>query len=349
MDIHIVGGGQFGSEGKGAFTADLVERLRKSNRLTLVRVAGPNAGHTAIDRNNMKWALRQIPVAAIVDPEAQIVIAQGSEIIPAVLKEEINALEQAGYSIRSRLTVDANATIISDEHAATEAGLDTLKETGSTFKGIGAARAARIMRTANRVRDGNWLPGIVVADTARALTKSNRTVVIEGTQGYGLGLHTEYYPHVTSSNVRCGDLLAMTGIQPWQATNFYPWLVFRTYPIRIAGASGPLRNETSWEAIGQEPERTTVTKKVRRIGSWDQALFDDAIRDNGGWKHVKVALRFIDYNHPELMGLTDLRTARGRAARNIFEMYEHNLRSPIHYFGTGPKTGIFRPAGGWHV
>ena len=50
----------------------------------------------------------------------------------------------------------------------------------------------------------------------------------------------------------------------------------------MAGNSGPLKGETSWEELGLEPERTTVTNKVRRVGDWDPELLEEAIRANGG-------------------------------------------------------------------
>ena len=58
-------------------------------------------------------------------------------------------------------------------------------------------------------------------------------------------------------------------------------LVARTYPIRVAGNSGPLKNELTWEEISrrvgkQVMERTTVTNKIRRVGEWDEELLDNA-------------------------------------------------------------------------
>jgi len=68
--------------------------------------------------------------------------------------------------------------------------------------------------------------------------------------------------------------------------------VARTFPIRVAGNSGPLPFETSFEAIGQDPEHTTVTQKVRRIGRFDPLAFRDAIRVN---RPTSLAITFADY------------------------------------------------------
>lgn len=338
--VHIVAGGQFGSEGKGAFTAALTKLTRPD---VLVRVAGPNAGHTAYDNRGQKWSLRQIPVGAVVDHESKLIIGQGSEIDPEVLLEEIDMLEKAGIPIAERLMVDYNATIIEPHHLQRER--DEL-ETGSTKKGVGAARADRIMRSAARVSDYG-LDFCTLGDTVQWMLnfKYNPTtgqelrIVIEGTQGYGLGLHTEWYPQCTSSNTRPGDFLAMTGLQPTDAERIIPWLVFRTHPIRIAGNSGNLANETTWEEIGQEVEFTTVTKMPRRVGLWDQALATEAIRNCGG-RAVRPVLQFLDYIQPDLAGLNEWTSDLGETVRDLEQQYGF----PILYVGTGPQTGVWKPA-----
>src|SRR5699024_7206253 len=70
-------------------------------------------------------------------------------------------------------------------------------------------------------------------------TDQNLHVVVEGTQGYWLGLHAGHYPQSTSNNARPIDFLAMAGLNPWE-WDFYPIGVTRTNPIRVAGNSGPL-------------------------------------------------------------------------------------------------------------
>jgi adenylosuccinate synthase len=76
-------------------------------------------------------------------------------------------------------------------------------------------------------------------------------------------------------------------------------LVARTFPIRVAGHSGPLHGETSWDAVGVKPEQTTVTLKTRRVGIWDEQLVNRSIRLNGA---DEIALTFLDYVYPEVVG-----------------------------------------------
>jgi adenylosuccinate synthase len=58
----------------------------------------------------------------------------------------------------------------------------------------------------------------------------------------------------------------------------------------------------TWEQLSEKlgrpvEERTTVTRKVRRIGIWDKELFRKAVRMNG--PRPAVALTFVDYLAPE--------------------------------------------------
>lgn len=78
------------------------------------------------------------------------------------------------------------------------------------------------------------------------------------------------------------------------------WVVARVYPIRVAGNSGPMKGETTWEALGLEPEKTTVTQKIRRVGAWDADLVRRAVQANGGEKSVRVVITMLDQVIPEL-------------------------------------------------
>src|SRR5690606_29308561 len=150
--------------------------------------------------------------------------------------------------------VSGEATLLTDQHVRTEQDADMHKRLGSTAKGIGAARADRIMRTAQRVKDDpNAVaplaqPGVHLESADQAFlagwTYPDDHIVIEGTQGYGLGLHAGYYPKCTSSDTRALDFLAMAGLNPW-AHDLAIWACARVYPIRVAGDSGEMHGETT--------------------------------------------------------------------------------------------------------
>lgn len=357
--LDVVVGGQTGSESKGRVAAALVQRrtanTHPSRRVVSVRVGGPNAGHVVVDpTTGDPLAMRQIPVG-LVEPSSVLFIAPGSEVDLEVLDQEISMLEDTyGYSIRPRLFVSPQATILTPEHVAQERNSDLVERLGSTAKGIGAARADRIWRTAPLVADRReWFErrGVQVADV---LSPSlNCPVVIEGTQGYGLGLHAGLYPQCTSGDCRAIDFCAQAGVNPWDVDrwlhhSFQVHVVVRPYPIRVAGNSGPLADETSWEDLGLQPERTTVTKKIRRVGHFDPDQVADAVHANGR-EFCKVHLAMADQVVPSLAcssEIGDYLTARSTESAGageldaLIQMIETYADAPVVSLGTGPTCAI---------
>ena len=347
--VIVVVGGQFGSEGKGAICAYLAQM--EPGALLAMRVAGPNAGHTVIGLDGEEYKFRHVPVAAVVRPDAELALGAGSEIDFEVLQEELDMTNEV-WKTRHRILIDPTSTVIEPEHKVMEAGIGT----GTTGKGIGAARAERLLRRAELVSGTTFDKENTVdwGDTtglAIGWLKSGGTVMIEGTQGYGLGQHAGFYPYVTSGDCRATDFLAMAGIPPWAdyVRELEIWVVLRTYPIRIAGNSGPLVEELTWEDLAHrtnghiKPEFTTVTKKMRRIGEWEKGLAMDAIDANGGPKTVKVALTFADYVIPDLADTTII-SASEAGLREISQWLDNRLPSPyrncIKLIGTGQDSVI---------
>lgn len=351
--LDIVVGAQFGSEAKGHTVEELAKIRQQQFGVgpLVIRVAGPNAGHTGYDKNGRAWPLRQVPVAAVIEGPALLGIAPGSEIDPDVLLSEVGSLAEAGLLDRKALYVSEEATIIDQSHKDAEARADLVGRAGSTGKGIGAARADRLMRRADRLADrpelmddlediygadvyvvpsGHWDPaGLGVP------------VIVEGTQGYGLGLHAGYYPQCTSSDTRAIDFLAMAGISPWsfEQDKITIWATARVYPIRVAGNSGELKNETTWEDLGLPEEKTTVTQKVRRVGQPDWDLVSRAVRANGPG-NVVISLTMTDQLDPAITGATsqpDLTTPVLRLIREV----EETTGAPVHLVGTGPQSVVW--------
>jgi adenylosuccinate synthase len=250
-----------------------------------------------------------------------------------VLLDELDKLDRAGYQATSRLLVDDQATILSESHHHFEEDSRMHERLGSTGKGIGAARADRILRKAELYGGG--------LDTSKIIKQSlaqGATVLIEGTQGYGLGLHAGNYPYCTSSDCRAIDFCAMAGVNPWdpEVGQFDIYVTLRTYPIRVAGNSGPMKGETSWEELGFEPERTTVTQKIRRVGSWDPDLARAAVAANGGAPTVKVALTMFDYVFPETKNKTDFEWTP--QIQEYVQQVQREVNAGVYLLGTGPST-----------
>lgn len=327
--IEVVVGGQYGSEAKGHVTAQLVkEALRGSAfpgaQVINIRVAGPNAGHTVYDEAGNEFKLRSIPVGAAISDDAICYIAPGSEVELPVLLSELDRLRQHGHN--PTVLVSGQATLLEERHKEVEADVELAQRIGSTAKGIGAARADRLMRSASRVKDSEYALelltryGVSLAEprdlySSEGGTPFDQHIIVEGTQGYGLGLHQDAYPKVTSSDCTALDFLAMAQLVPWRlsVSAFLVWVVARAYPIRVAGDSGPMKGETSWAELGLPEEHTTVTGNVRRVAMWDGDLVAEAVRANGGPGAVLLALTMADQLIPGVRGFD----ASERAAREV--------------------------------
>lgn len=319
--VDVIVGGQYGSEGKGAVAAAMCRRWEYD---LLVRVGGSNAGHTVVDQNGERRALRQIPAAGILDHGAILYIAPGSELDIGVLKEDIETYAKAGAPLDGRLYVSPEATIVHDDHHIMESS-PTFGNYGSTRKGVGAARAARVMRRATLASSSVELHDLEV--TLGEPGPASRAM-IEGVQGYWLGTHAGMYPYCTSSDCRAIDFLAMSGLT-WSLASVM--VVLRSFPIRIAGNSGPLDDEITWDEIGVPPEYTTVTKKIRRVGRWEPGGVDAAIRANCFEGRLPaIAMTFMDY-------LADDRIDQEAHARSLLGDLETQLR----YIGNGPDSGFW--------
>lgn len=350
--LIVVTGGQFGSEAKGHVAAALADKVE--GQFMAIRTGGPNAGHTAYDAEGHKFVFRQLPVAAATRPHTIAAIGAGSEINLEVLKAELTVLPDHG-----EVTIDGSATILTEEHMEQEAGMRS--RIGSTAKGIGAARAARIMRTAAPASEFGYNDH--VSWQAEQILARNGTVMLEGTQGYGLGLHTPYYPFTTSADCRPVDQLSQAGISPWSASELAIWLVVRTYPIRVAGNSGPLYRELTWDYLSTlsgghiQAEKTTVTQLIRRVGGWDKALFRNALHECGLIgvldrrlvPHAHIALTFADYIDPSIAGSTDPLTVLASSKLQAF--VEHRIVDDCGFYPemicTGPQSHVFLSRDRW--
>lgn len=350
--IQVIVGGQFGSEGKGHCAAELA--IREAEMLA-IRTGGPNAGHTAYGElprpgarlgtsESREYKLRQVPVASVVNPRATCAISARSLVQLDLVEREA---KETGVPV---VVIDQAATILEPAHIAVEEGDDALAW-GSTRKGIGAARMDRIHRTARTFADAvptlisNKLVEADVAQLARNFLNGGATVQIEAAQGYGLGLHTGFYPKTTSADCRAIDALADVGISPWEfpTAEFEVWVVTRPYPIRVAGESGPLKYETSWQALGLPAERTTVTNKVRRVGEWDAQLVAEAVRANG-MRGVKLWMNMADHVFPYLSGLTSIHSLavhERTEVRKWLDTITVQTGASVYALGTGPSTAIF--------
>lgn len=342
--LTVLVGGQYGSEGKGAVVAHIANDYDVH-----VRVGSPNAGHT-IWWNGQKHVMQSIPCGWI-NPHARIVVGRGALINMKQFMKELVHILQYYPDFIDRLYVDAEAGILDEKFHQEEGGVngEMHRRIGSTGEGVGPARVARINRDPNNfkqfkdVADEYGLRACLFTNTPQFIAGEQDlgcNILIEGTQGSGLSLLHSHWPYCTSIDTNAAGIISEVGIAPSRVTDVL--MVVRTYPIRVAGNSGPMTNEISWEELSGligsrvEPEKTTVTKKVRRIAEWDTNLFENSCMLNAP---TELALTFADYVDRSLFGVDNPEIVKKSVCLNNF-IDDHGLRGLLKYIGTGPKTMV---------
>lgn len=332
MPISIVVGGQFGSEGKGK-VACLLAKQRAAR--AVVRVGGPNSGHTVMDNAGKAWIFRQLPTAAVLaDPIC--VLSTGSYIDLDVLRSEVSMI---GLN-KSRLKIDPHAVVITPECKMRELDGDLRARIGSTLTGTGGAVCMRTERSP-ALRFAKDEPDLAeyICDASDYLDRCCATgdrVVAEGSQGFGLSVtHTPFYPFATSRDTTAAGILSEIGLSPLLVDEIA--LVIRAFPIRVPGNSGPLANETTWEAIAREGdfpdtfcELTSVTRAKRRVAHFDADLVRASVRVN---RPTSIYLNHLDYAD-RVASATKSVTGR---ARTLVESISRSIGGCINYVGLGPE------------
>jgi len=346
--VLAVVGGQYGSEGKGNIVAKIA-----SNYDMHIRTGGPNAGHS-LRHKGRTWKMRMVP-CGWVNPDAKLFIGPGAVVDPRLLRREIDEVAEVDPTIHSRIRIAASAAVTLPEDEEAEAGL--VFSIGSTGEGVGEARARRMARKdtgrvlLRDVADEEGLSRYVIEDTTSYTSnhiRAGKSILLEGTQGFGLSLIHGHWPYVTSHDTTAATLTADAGLSPLDVTNVL--LVVRTMPIRVAGTSGPLENETDWDTVGKRlgkdvTERTTVTQKIRRIADWDDGLVKRAINVN---RPTSIALNFLDYLDPDIEGEHMWNViAKSDRVLGMVSYVESRFGVPVSIVGTGgPEWSISyrRPA-----
>ena len=338
MPISVVVGGQFGSEGKGKLCHWLA---KQQGAKYAVRVGGPNSGHTAVS-NDTTFVLRQLPTPCLWG-DITSVIPAGAYLNADILSREVSATNLSP----DRLMIHPYAVLIDDRMRNEEAQSNLSERISSTCQGVGAAVSHRASRDSSVrfAKDhsslGRFIDERVENILARGLRNNDR-VIVEGTQGFGLSvLHGGYYPFATSRDTSAAGALSEAGLSPIDVDCIA--LVIRSYPIRVAGNSGPLPNETSWESVTKSSgareglsESTTVTGKVRRIAHFDGSVVKDAIAVNNP---THICLNHVDYLD---FSVHEKWSINGSVFDRIAEI-ETLISRSISWIGTGPSTTFEKP------
>jgi len=301
---------QFGSTGKGLLSGVLAESGRYD---VCVASNMPNAGHTTVKADGRKWVNKALPNG--VEVSKTILVGPGAVFKIAQLIKEIEHLDSLGLLDGKQILVHEAAGILKPEHAEAEAA--TLSRISSTMQGSAEALIAKIRRQEGAIlRDnlveflntlgassisGNVKVGVTGQATYLDIIRSAERVLVEGSQGYSLGISSGFYPYCTSRECTVGRVLADCALPVTKVDKV--WGVARVHPIRVGntadGFSGghyPDQKELSWEILGQKPELTTVTQRVRRVFSFSFIQLAEAVAANGT---TDIFLNFANYDHAE--------------------------------------------------
>lgn len=206
---------------------------------------------------------------------------------------------------------------------------------------------------------------VVRADQFREVVQSavldqGHTWLHEGSQGYALSIdHGSQYPYVTSRNCTVQAALDHMAMPPQALGDVY--LNLRTLPIRVGnvvdesgvqrGFSGdfyPDCQELTWEQVARESgmpseearllaerERTTVTKRIRRVCTFSFVGLKDAVRTNGATKLILNFIQYLDWKDAGLKGGREAFEKLSKKSRDFVDKVEENAGIPVVLIGTG--------------
>lgn len=290
IGIHCVVDGQFGSTGKGALAAWLAEKAMQEGAMfgACVSNAGPNSGHTFYHNGN-KHVLKQLPTFAVYCSlsgfNVPVYLSAGAIIDLEILIDE--AKRYPDVDIR----IHPNAAVITDWDKYSEADPHGhIAAVAGTRSGTGMAQARKINRDPSAVFSAYYnsveLPRNVYMMAYEDRDYSYYRVFMEVSQGFSLGINSEFYPKVTSRECTVMQGISDARIPPHRVARTY--VSARTFPIRVGNVDGfssgefyEDQTELSWEDIGVEPELTTVTKRVRRVFTFSKRQVTEALDANG--------------------------------------------------------------------
>ena len=298
--VHAVVDGQFGSTGKGVLAAFLAQQAINGREQfgLVVSNAGPNSGHTFY-HGDEKHVLKQLPTFAVawylLNNEMLSGLANPPVFLSAgaIIDPEILAYEAMKYPGLQIIVHPMAAVITQEDKEAEHSG--TIRRVAGTRSGTGAVLARKVARdptvTFEFFLDHNYgyLPENVSVDADPLWNLDvdvwKERVFMEVSQGFSLGLNSHFYPKVTSRECTVMQGLSDARLPARSVERVY--LSMRTFPIRVGNHEGfssgdcyPDQVETSWEAIGQTPELTTVTQRIRRVFTFSDDQATAAIEAN---------------------------------------------------------------------
>ena len=332
---------QYGSTGKGLVAGYLSEHNEYD---TVISANMPNAGHTAWF-NDHRFIHKVLPSGIFSPHLKRIMVGPGAVFSIEQLQKELLRIKDVMFPVWEergqpvpQIMIHAQSTVLTKEHVEAEQASGTVK-IASTAQGSKEAMIARLHRDPDNNPTAGKNPRLLSEfdeigfnvqiiehrHWIKTLVRESKMTLAEGAQGYSLGISQDFYPYTTSRDCTPFRFAADMGI-PYR-TLYKIIGVLRTYPIRVGntdqGKSGGIysdQEELSWEQLGQEPEITTVTGRVRRVFSFSWEQLVEATRECGP---DEIFINFMNYLPPE----------------EHLKFYKKvNFICPVKYLGYGPRA-----------
>lgn len=203
------------------------------------------------------------------------------------------------------------------------------------------------------------LDGMHFRSSVQSLIKSGNMWLHEGSQGYALSIdHGSSYPHCTSRNCTVQKAMDDMAVPASMVGDVY--LNLRTFGIRVGnveedgvqlGYSGdfyPDCRELDWKQVAQdsgmpsdeakalvERERTTVTKRIRRVCTFSWMGLEDAVAANGATKLILNFVQYLDWKDHGLRGGRKAFNQLSDKTRAMIDKIEATANVPVVLIGTG--------------
>lgn len=346
---NVLFDGQWGSTGKGKLASYLAEKGDPDMATVDFQ---PNAGHTTVI-GGKEYVLHCIP-GSFVNRDTRLVILPAASIRIDQFLQELEMLQD--FSVADRIKIHPHTGIVTNNHRRAENEEAQMVSISSTRQGTGAALADKIRRQAPLAKDFPELAPYV-QDCTEDVQRTARCgkLLIETAQGFDLSLNYGHrYPYVTSREINTAQALANAGVPPQDVAKV--WASLRTYPIRVGNATAeiggiliegnsgphyPDQREVDWSELsavmGREvEEKTTVTKRVRRIFTWSDLQFK---RMMAACAPTDLFINFINYIDPAMENRTAYEDITDLANDFVDQVKQQcgAYRTKVTLLGTGPS------------
>lgn len=264
--------------------------------------------------------------------------------------------------------IHERAVVVDQRHIDAESpdGSQSTLHISSTMSGSGAAIAEKTMRLPTTRLYGNVQYNIGSCNNwdfynyVREHMECGETFLHEVSQGFALSIESgTHYPHCTSRECTPQQAYAYFGITPNLVGDVY--LNVRSFPIRVGnnkdsngdlvGYSGDCmqdQRELTWEEIANraefppdeiaalaERERTTVTKKIRRVFTPSWNLLEFSAKFCGATKLILNFPQYIHWSAHKVRGGHEAFRTLHRNVRDYVTKMEDVTGLPVVMIGTG--------------